>query len=158
WEFTLRDGVVFHDGGKLTSADVKASLERLAASDGPQKPLWSTVDTIKAPDARTVTITTKEPVGTLLVNLTLAFILPAAGLGKRDLSRKAVGIGPFAVGSVTPSSELLLKPAPGYWGGAPKLTGLRLPYSPESSTRMTSLQNGEVDVTWIIPPDELERL
>ena len=23
---------------------------------------------------------------------------------------------------------------------------------------MTSLQNGEVDVTWIIPPDELERL
>ncbi|MGP3929212.1 ABC transporter substrate-binding protein [Nonomuraea sp. KM88] len=158
WEFTLRDGVVFHDGGKLTSADVKASLERLAASDGPQKPLWSTVDTIKAPGPRTITITTKEPAGTLLVNLALAFILPAAQIGKGDLSRNAIGSGPFAVESFTPSSQLLLKPAPGYWGGAPKLAGLRLPYIPESSTRMTSLQNGEVDVTWIIPPDELGRL
>ncbi|MFC4116825.1 ABC transporter substrate-binding protein [Nonomuraea zeae] len=158
WEFTLREDVVFHDGSKLTSADVKASLERLAASDGPQKPLWSGVSAIEAPDAKTVRITTKDPLGTMLVNLTLAFILPAAQIGKGDLSRKPVGSGPFAVESFTPSSQLVLKPSPSYWGGASKLAGLRLPYIPEASTRMTSLQNGEVDVTWIIPPDELKRL
>ncbi|MFC5823415.1 ABC transporter substrate-binding protein [Nonomuraea insulae] len=158
WEFTLREDVVFHDGSKLTSADVKASLERLAASDGPQKPLWASIDTVEAPDPRTVRITTKDPLGTLLVNLTLAFILPAAQIGKGDLSRKPIGSGPFSVESFTPSSQLVLKPVANYWGGAPKLPGLRLPYIPEASTRMTSLQNGEVDVTWIIPPDELKRL
>ncbi|WP_326826485.1 ABC transporter substrate-binding protein [Streptosporangium sp. NBC_01756] len=158
WEFTLRDDVTFHDGTKLASADVKASLERLAASDGPQKPLWAALDTVEAPDPRTVKITTKDPVGTLLVNLTLAFILPAAQLGKAGFFRRPVGSGPFAVESFTPSSQLLLRPAARYWGGASKLSGLRLPYIPEASTRMTSLQNGEVDVTWIIPPDELKRL
>ncbi|MET7462189.1 ABC transporter substrate-binding protein [Nonomuraea sp. NPDC005501] len=158
WEFTLREDVVFHDGAKLTSADVKASLERLAASDGPQKPLWSAVDSVEAPDPRTIRITTKEPLGTLLVNLTLAFVIPATQIGKADLSRKPIGSGPFAVESFTPSSQLLLKPAAKHWGGAAKLSGLRLPYIPEASTRMTSLQNGEVDVTWIIPPDELKRL
>ena len=50
WEFTLREDVTFHDGSKLASADVKASLERLAKSDGPQKPLWASIDTIEAPD------------------------------------------------------------------------------------------------------------
>jgi peptide/nickel transport system substrate-binding protein len=158
WEFTLREDVVFHDGTKLTSADVKASLERLAASVGPQKPLWTAVDTVEAPDARTIKITTTDPLGTLLVNLTLAFIIPAARIGKSDLSRSPIGSGPFSVESFTPSSQLLLKPVPRYWGGAAKLSGLRLPYIPESSTRITSLQNGEVDVTWIIPPDELKRL
>ncbi|MER6004846.1 ABC transporter substrate-binding protein [Nonomuraea angiospora] len=158
WEFILREDVVFHDGTKLTSADVKASLERLAASDGPQKPLWSAVDAVEAPDAGTIRITTKDPLGTMLVNLTLAFIVPAARIGKADLSRSPIGSGPFAVESFTPSSQLLLKPVPGYWGGAAKLPGLRLPYIPEASTRITSLQNGEVDVTWIIPPDELTRL
>jgi peptide/nickel transport system substrate-binding protein len=158
WEFTLRDDVLFHDGSALTSADVKASLERLARSDGPQKPLWSTVGTVEAPDPRTVKITTEAPLGTLPANLTLAFILPAARLGRADLSRDPVGSGPFAVASFTPSSQLLLRPVANYWGGAATLPGLRLPYIPEASTRMTSLQNGEVDVTWIIPPDELERL
>ncbi|GAA4234398.1 peptide/nickel transport system substrate-binding protein [Streptosporangium album] len=158
WEFTLRDDVTFHDGTELTSADVKASLERLATSVGPQKPLWSALDAIEAPDRHTVRLTTKDPLGTLLVNLTLAFVLPAAHLGGAGFFRRPIGSGPFAVESFTPSSQLLLKPAANYWGGASKLPGLRLPYIPEASTRMTSLQNGEVDVTWIIPPDELKRL
>lgn len=158
WEFTLRDGVTFHDGTKLTSADVKASLDRLAKSDGPQKPLWSMIDTIEAPDPLTVRITTTDPLGTLLANLTLAFILPAARMGEAGFFRKPIGSGPFAVKSFTPSAQLLLEPAKSHWAGASKLPGLRLPYIPEASTRMTSLQNGEVDVTWIIPPDELKRL
>ncbi|MEV0390453.1 ABC transporter substrate-binding protein [Nonomuraea sp. NPDC050643] len=158
WEFTLRDDVVFHDGSKLTSADVKASLERLMSSDGPQKPLWSALDAVEAPDGSTIKITTTDPLGTLLVNLTLAFIVPAAQIGKADLSRKPIGSGPFAVESFTPSSQLMLKATANHWGGKAKVSGLRMPYIPEASTRMTSLQNGEVDVTWIIPPDELKRL
>jgi len=158
WEFTLRDDVTFHDGSKLTSADVKASLERLAKSVGPQKPLWTAIGTVEAPDPHTIRITTTDPLGTLPTNLTLAFILPAAQMGRADFFRKPIGSGPFAVESFTPSSQLLLKPVKNYWGGAATLPGLRLPYIPETSTRMTSLQNGEVDVTWIIPPDELKRL
>ncbi|GAA3660641.1 ABC transporter substrate-binding protein [Nonomuraea antimicrobica] len=158
WVFTLREDVTFHDGSKLTSADVKASLDRLVKSTGPQKPLWAAVDSVEAPDARTVKITTTEPLGAMLVNLTLAFILPAAQMGRSGFFRKPVGSGPFAVESFTPSSQLVLTPVQDYWGGAPTLRGLRLPYIPEASTRMTALQNGEVDVTWIIPPDELQRL
>jgi len=33
YDFTLRDGLSFHDGAKVTSADVLASLERWGAKD-----------------------------------------------------------------------------------------------------------------------------
>src|SRR5579884_2527062 len=38
WVFTLRQDARFHDGRAVTSADVKASLERMIASRGPWLP------------------------------------------------------------------------------------------------------------------------
>lgn len=158
WVFKLRNGVTFHDGTPFTASDVKASLERLASSHTPQAPLWASLDSVTAVDPHTVQIKTKTPSGTILSNLTLLFIPPAAKLSEAGFFDNPIGTGPFQVVSFTSSDHLNLAAAKGYWGGAPKLAKLNFPYIPESATRLTSLETGQVDVTWEIPPDQLTTL
>jgi peptide/nickel transport system substrate-binding protein len=156
WVFTLRSGVKFHDGKPLTATDAKASLERLAGTEeAPLAPLWESLDSVDATDKRTLTIKTKEPLGTMLPNLTLLFILPADKLGDKGFFRKPVGSGPFKVESFVPAQRLKLTSNADYWEGPPKLKELEFSYIPEDSTRLTSLQNGEVQATWTITADQL---
>lgn len=157
WQFTLRDGVNFQDGKPLTSKDVKASLERVAKSDTPQAALWPTLDTVEAGDG-TVTIHTKEPLGTMLANLSLLFVAPADKLTDASFFNKPLGAGPFKVDSFTPSDHVNLVASTDYWGEKPKLKRLESPYIPEMQTRLTSLKSGDVDVTWSVPPDQVESL
>lgn len=157
WAFTMREGVTFHDGTPLTGADVKASLDRLAASTTPQAALWTTLEEVTV-EGSTVTIVTSAPLGTILANLTLMFVAPAAKLEDPTFFTKPVGSGPFSVDSFTPSDHVHLVPYDGYWGTKPTLQRLEVPYIPETATRITSIKTGEVDLTWTIPPDQLESL
>jgi len=158
WVFHLRDGVKFHDGSALTASDVKASLEQLARSNTPQASLWASLASVEAGDPQTVTIKTKTPLGTMLSNLTLLFVTPAAKLTDSSFFNNPVGSGPFKVSSFTASEHLNLDVNPEYWGAAPKLKTLQFPYIPETSARLTSLKTGAVDVTWSIPPDQMSAM
>lgn len=158
WVLTLRKDVAFHDGTKLTAQDVKASLERLAKSKTPMAPLWAALSAVDAVDDHTVKITTTTPVGTMLANLSLLSVVPAAGLAKPDFFKMPVGSGPYMVDSFTPSDHLNLKANPKYWGGPPKTSAIKLPYMPEVSSQITAVKNGEVDAAWLIPPDQIADL
>ena len=56
YTFTLRDGVKFHSGKPLTSADVKCSIERVTADDSQsaRKSQLAVISTIDTPDDKTV--------------------------------------------------------------------------------------------------------
>lgn len=155
WVFHLRDDVKYSDGTPLIADDVKACLERVAASDTPQASLWEALDSVEATDPHTVTIKTKTPLGTTLSNLTLLFIVPASKLKQKNFFNKPIGSGPFKVASFTASDHVNLEANKSYWGSTPRLSTLNLPYIPETSTRLTSLKTGDVDITWSIPPDQM---
>jgi peptide/nickel transport system substrate-binding protein len=158
WVFTLAD-VSFHDGTPVTAADVKACVESIAQGSTPQSSLWSALDQVEATDDRTVTITTTTPLGTMLSNLSLISIVPADKIADQSFFATAPnGTGPFQVDSFTASDHLNLDAVPDYWAGAPASSRLELPYIPETSTRLTALKTGEVDVTWSIPPDQMAEL
>ncbi|MQA01955.1 MAG: ABC transporter substrate-binding protein [Streptosporangiales bacterium] len=158
WVFELRDDVMFHDGNKLTAEDVKASLERVAGSDTPQAELWATLKDVTTEGPHKLRITTERPLGTMLASLTLLFVAPADKLGEKGFFDKPIGSGPFRVDSYTASDHLNLSAAKKYWGTGSKLKKLKLPFIPENSTRLTSLKSGEVDLTWTIPPDQMESM
>src|SRR5579884_2705893 len=158
WVFTLRPGVRFHDGGALTARDVKASLERMIAQKGPFAPLWAAIDSVDAPADAAVRIKTKTPVGTMLANLSLLSILPAAAMNNAGFFNRPVGSGPFRVASYRPDSELVLDANPGYWGPAPGVKTLRFRDIPEIAARVTALITGEIDLTYGLPPDQLATL
>lgn len=158
WIFTLRADAKFHDGSSVTSADVKATLDRIVQLKGPIAPLWATLDTVETPDPTTARMRFKAPIGTVLASAALLNILPAAKLGEAGFFQKPIGSGPFMVSAFKPDAEVTLDANPKYWGGAPRLQTLRFMIIPEVTARLTAIDTGEIDFTWSIPPDQLPKL
>jgi ABC-type transport system substrate-binding protein len=69
YTFTLRDGLLWHDGKPVTSEDCIASIKRWAVKDSLGQKMMTFVDSIDAVDAKTFTIKLKEPTGLVLLGL-----------------------------------------------------------------------------------------
>ena len=67
--FTLRDGLLWHDGQPVTAEDCVASIKRWAAKDATGQKLMTFVAGIEVVDAKTFVIKLKEPTGLLLLGL-----------------------------------------------------------------------------------------
>ena len=101
WEFTLRQGVKFHDGAPFTAEDVKATLERnLVPGKTVVQAGFATIESVHVVTPTTVRIVTKKPDPLLLVRLAQmgAQILPARQTtdeGVKELARRPVGTGAY---------------------------------------------------------------
>jgi peptide/nickel transport system substrate-binding protein len=67
--FTLRDGLLWHDGQPVTAEDCVASIKRWAAKDATGQKLATFVASMEVVDAKTFVIKLKEPTGLLLLGL-----------------------------------------------------------------------------------------
>ena len=102
YTFTLRDGLLWHDGQPVTSEDCIASIKRWAAKDSLGQKMMTFVDTISAVDAKTFTIKLKEPTGLVLLGLSkpssnVPFMMPKR-VAETDPSKQIedfTGSGPF---------------------------------------------------------------
>ncbi len=102
YTFTLREGLLWHDGQPVTSEDCIASIRRWAARDTLGQKLMSFVDGMDAKDPRTFTIRLKQPTGLVLAGLAKpssngAFMMPkrvAETPPDKQIS-DATGSGPF---------------------------------------------------------------
>jgi len=158
WVFHLEEGVTFHDGAALTSEDVKYSIEQQANSESsPLAVLWNEFKSVEATDEYTVEIKTNKPVGTMLSSLSLLFITPKDSASE-DFYKKPIGSGPFSVDSFVSGQELKLSKNEEYWNGDVTLNKLEFVNIPETSSRLTALETGEIDLTWTIPADQIDSL
>jgi len=66
WSFTLREGLYFHDGKPVTSADVIQSLKRWGERDSLGQRLFAAMESIEAKSDTTFQITLKQPFGLVL--------------------------------------------------------------------------------------------
>ncbi|MBP0649744.1 hypothetical protein J8J40_22120, partial [Mycobacterium tuberculosis] len=91
WTFKLRPGVTFHDGAKMTSADVVASLNRWMKIASRGKQVAGFIASIAADGPLGVKITLKEPYAPLLAflafNNAAAIVVPAANAAEDTLSK-----------------------------------------------------------------------
>jgi peptide/nickel transport system substrate-binding protein len=67
--FTLRDGLLWHDGQPVTAEDCVASIKRWGAKDATGQKLMSFVGGFEIKDAKTFVIKLKEPTGLVLLGL-----------------------------------------------------------------------------------------
>jgi peptide/nickel transport system substrate-binding protein len=159
WEFELRRGVKFHDGKDFTSASVKTSLERVVAMKGPLAPLFAPVQSVETPDPYRVIVKTREPVGTLLSNLTILAMVPAGTPPTPDFGDHPVGTGPFKFAEFVRDARLVLDANPNYWQqGIPKSQHVIFVDIPEVAARATAVETGEIDIAVGLPPEQMKRL
>ena len=103
WTFRLRPNVLFHDGTKLTSADVKASYERIARPPpgvvSSRKVDYAAISSIDTPDPLTVVFHLQWPEAAMLANFASPWncIYSAAKLAEdpRFPDTHVLGTGPF---------------------------------------------------------------
>ncbi|WP_249790782.1 ABC transporter substrate-binding protein [Bradyrhizobium sp. SRL28] len=102
YTFTLRDGLLWHDGKPVTSEDCIASIKRWAVKDSLGQKMMSFVDSIDAVDAKTFTIKLKEPTGLVLLGLSkpssnVPFMMPkrVADTDPNKQIEDFTGSGPF---------------------------------------------------------------
>ncbi len=162
WIFKMREGVRFHDGQLLTSADAAASIDRTVRQRGGLAPLWVSLDKVETPDPQTLIVRLKEPVGPFLRNVALLQIVPASSAkeaGDRfGATVRLPGTGPFKVKTFRPGQLLVLDANEAYWDKPPKLTGIQIQNIPELAGRVTALLNNEIDVMWFLPDDQVAAL
>src|ERR1700741_53721 len=117
WTFKLRQGVKFHDGQEMTSADVKFTFDRLFEKS-PGKSDFIAVDKVEPSGKYAVKFLTKEPFAGLLAALGgfWGFIISEAGIKKHgDLNKAALGTGPFVLDDWKVEQQLTLKKHAGYF-------------------------------------------
>jgi len=155
YTFTLRDGVKFHSGKPLTSADVKRSIERVTSDDSQsaRKSQLEVIKSIDTPDDKTVTITLSSRSISLPYNLSYVWIY---GPGTSNYKTAEDGTGPYTLGTWKRGSSLSLERWSGYWGDKAKNKEVEFDYFTDASALSNALQTKQVDiVTSIQSPDAL---
>ncbi len=145
WVFTLRPGVLFHDGTPLDSAAVVAALDR--ARNGPDSAvrgaLWA-VAKVEAAGALAVRIRTAVPDALLLHEL--ALVLVARGASRTEVEAKPVGTGPYRVVSWDRRGALELAAWEKHWAGPPAIASVLVAPLAEGVDAAGAAGRGEVDV------------
>lgn len=173
WTFKLRDGLKFHDGEKVTTKDVIASLNRWMVRDQMGQKIKATLVAMEAIDDRSFRIKLSKPFSKMLFalgksNPPLAIIMPER-IAKTDpfqLIKEYIGSGPmrFKTDEWVPGSKAVFEKFDGYvprqeagdWlSGGKRMNFDRIEWLiMDPATAAAALQNGEID-WWENPISDL---
>ncbi|UOM35070.1 ABC transporter substrate-binding protein [Acuticoccus sp. I52.16.1] len=159
WRFTLREGVVFHDGTALDAAAVKASLEHVVALLPYAADLLN-IERMEAIDPLTLEIETTEPFAALPNQLTdaITVIYAASSFDADGKFVKPVGTGPWVFVDYVKQDRTVVERFDDYWGEPPALERIVYRYIPDHNARTLALETGEIDFATNLPPAEAVRL
>lgn len=159
YTFTLNDGVTFHSGAAMTSADVVASLEE-ARTDETRRDhaAVAKISSITAPDEKTVVITLPAVDQDFLFNLTGRAGLVFQSGDTTDLKTAANGTGPFVVDQWVENASLTFKRNDAYWGEKAGVAEVVFQYIPESASAVGAAVSGDLDVVTAVDPQLASQL
>jgi peptide/nickel transport system substrate-binding protein len=155
YTITLKEGIKFHSGKPLTSADVRASFQRVTADSslGARRSSYQVVKNVTTPDAKTVVFTLDTPSISFPYTLSYLWIV---NVDASDLRTAEDGTGPYTLENWTRGSTLSLKRWDGYWGQAAKNARVVFHYFTDASALNNALLSGRIDIITIIQnPDAL---
>jgi peptide/nickel transport system substrate-binding protein len=174
YTFKLRQGVTFHNGKALTSADVAASYQRYK-DIGFNRSVLDIVAGWETPDDETFVITLSAPQPTFIENLSSytvpIVIMPAEEAGKAANEVDIIGTGPFKFVEFVPDSHVLLERFDAYmpndtldqlsgFGGRKQacVDTVRFRMLTEAGARTAALETGEIHISEDVPIVSKERL
>ena len=167
WTFPLREGVKFHSGGTMSSADVKYSYDFLRdpRNGSPGAGDLSSVAAIEAPNPATVVFRLSRPNAALPMTLTNKYgaVVPAGffddpNAGTR-MNEVSVGTGPYKLRSFRPNSAIVMERFAEYWQpGQPYLDEITFAVMPNSAAMAVALQARRIDLAVFSRPQDTQPL
>ncbi|EKU72020.1 ABC transporter substrate-binding protein [Selenomonas sp. F0473] len=155
WRITLKEGVTFSNGEKMTADKVIASLKRTAELN--DRAVWLK-DAVFTAEGNTVTIKTKEPNATLVNDLSDPYAVILDVAGTMDFDNAPVGTGPFVMTSFEAGKSAVMEKNTKYWDGDVKVDGLEYTRIADFNTLAMALQSGEIDVALDLSPESAETI
>lgn len=175
YTFTLREGLTWHDGAPVTSADCIASLKRWGAKDTMGRLLMGKTEALEAVDDRSFSLTLSEPWGFVLqalgkISSNVPFMMPEriAATSPDEAIGEFIGSGPYRLvreewvpgvktvferfEAYVPRSE---PPSAAAGGKVAKVDRVEALYIPDTVTAVNAMLAGEIDWMEVVPPDML---
>ena len=157
--FHLREGVVWQDGEKFTSEDVKFTLETIMNPENASEIASNYEDilSIETPDEQTVILQLNAPNVAMLDYMTVG-ILPKHRLEGKDITtdsfnQNPIGTGPYRLIKWEMGQYIQLEKNDSYYGTEPKIETIIFKIVPDEKVRAMQLQSGELDLAQISPKD-----
>jgi len=144
WTFNLREGTRFHDGTPFNADAVLLNIPHL--QDEYDKNL-TYLDAIEKVDDHTVQFkfTQSTPnLHYLIANTSSAMLSPAV-IGEDGRPTTAAGTGPLKFVDYIEDDAIILERNDDYWGEPAKVQRVIYKYIPDTNTRLSALQTGEID-------------
>ncbi|WP_163969414.1 glutathione ABC transporter substrate-binding protein [Oceanobacillus halotolerans] len=174
WEFTLQEGVTFHDGTEFTAEVVKANIERVLDPDvaSPQASLFEMVTDIEVVDDYTVRFTTEYPFAALPAHLAH----PVSGMVSLEqieadyaameegedpgsvINENPIGTGYFVFDEWQPGEYIRLVKNEDYWDGSAKLDTVTFKVVSEDLTRVAELETGDSHISNPLSPSDVAQI
>ena len=171
WQFTLRQGVMFHDGNEVfpagegrevTADDVVYSVERFL--DVSTAFTLGDIVAVEAMDRYTVRITTADPDPFLIPDsnrLARVYIVPREAVeyfGEEGFARNPIGSGPFKLTSFVPDQSLRFVRNEAYWLPV-HLDAVEFVFIPDPTVQLIAVEADEVDViTYVFNIDSVAQV
>jgi peptide/nickel transport system substrate-binding protein len=161
WQFTLREGVTFHNGEPFDAEAVVSSVERMMrlvdADQTDQSGFFGTFAGAEAVDELTVNISTTAPDGVLPSRMYWLKIIPASAVDSDDLTDDPVGTGPYRFVEFARGSHVRVEANTDHWDGAPDVGAVGYQFVEESGARLAGLLAGEYDVITNLQPENVDQ-
>ena len=180
YTFKLRDGVKFHNGRVMTSADVKYSFERavnpatqspgggyfgmIAGYDDAAAGKATDLSGVETPDDKTVIFHLTRPDATFLhlMAINFGYIVPKDEVEKSgaDFGKMPVGTGAFKFVEWVPGQSITLERNTDYYkAGTPYLDKITFEFGQDPTVAVLRLKKGEIDIVGDgIPPAQFAEI
>lgn len=153
WTFTLREGVLFHDGTEFNAEAVAFHVNWVLDETNAQRHRAdiSMVSSVEAVDATTVKFTLSYPFAPFAATLyeSVGYISSSAALEEfgADYGSNPVGTGPFKLVEWRRDNQLVLEGFEDYWqDDLPKAPGVTFLPIPDTAVKLTNLRSGDIDI------------
>jgi peptide/nickel transport system substrate-binding protein len=148
YEVTLRDDIYFHDGQKVTSADVEYTFMKLDSElvQSPYAGSQRRIETFDVVDERHLNITLKQPYAPFLNDLSMGVVPKHICAGHSECPGQPIGAGPFAFAKQEAFELFVFESFDKYFGGQPPIDRLAFKVVEDDNTRLLGLLGKSADL------------
>jgi peptide/nickel transport system substrate-binding protein len=153
WEFTIRQGVTFHDGSTLTAAVAANALTKATLAAPKPRILDGVALTVKA-EGDKVVVGTRLPdplVPQRLSSPQLSILAESAYGADGKVNPIGAGSGEFKLVKVDGTTTATLDRYDGYWGEKAKMAGIDVSFVPDGAARAAAVRGSEAHIAEAVP-------